>query len=199
MIHWLWAATALCGALALCGIGLGLLLARRYHELHAALLAGGIIRERSTPSSGLPAGQWLPAPGTPVPADLVAVCTDGSVLRGEDFAGPDVIVAFLASSCPPCTAALPGLRQVLAGVAPGQPRPVVVLIGPAQDCAGYEAALAPLARVVQDGDAKTGGVTPLFGVRSYPAVLIVGGAQVRTAGMTVADVELPAASLRANH
>jgi hypothetical protein len=191
--EWLWPATAVTGVLAVAAICLGLLLARRFRELRAALLAAGVLRERRARPRP-PQGRWLPAPDTPVPADVVAVCTDGSVLSREEFLGPDVVIAFLAASCPPCTAALPGLRTALAGIS--TPRPVVVLIGPPADCADYEVLLSPLARVVQDGDAKTGGLAPLFGVRSYPAVLIVGGGVVRKAGMTVADVApLPVASL----
>jgi hypothetical protein len=187
--EWLWPATVLAGALALAALLLGLVLARRYRELRTALLAAGVLRDRPRPGPP-PPGSWLPAPGTPVPVDVSAVCTDGSVLSEEYFAGPDVVVVFLSARCAPCRAALPALRQVFAGVAPAGPRPVVVLIGPPSECADYEAQLAPPARVVLDGEAKTGGLTPRFGVRGYPAVLVVGRGVVRKAGMTVRDVEL---------
>jgi hypothetical protein len=190
MTDWVWPTLGLTAVVSAASLVLGLLLARRYRELHAALVSTGVLSTRRAARNVPPSGAWLPAPGTAVPDGLLAVTTDGSVLTSEEFAGPDVVMAFLGASCPPCRAALPELRAVLGGQPAGRPRPIAVLHGPAGECAEYEAALTGVARVVRDGDEKLGGLTNALAVRSYPAVLVVGGGVVRKAGMTMRDVEL---------
>jgi Redoxin len=181
---------ALSGAtVAVAAFVTALLVARRYRELHAALTAAGVL-SGGQPRRPAPVGSSLPAAGTAVPADLLGVATDGSVLTSEDLAGPDVVMVFLAASCPPCRAALPELRAALAAMPSDGPRPVAVLRGPVEGCAEYAAALAPVARVIEDGDTKFTGVTMALAVYSYPAVLVVGDGVVRRAGMTVRDVAL---------
>jgi hypothetical protein len=184
---------------AIAGIGalvLALLLARRYRELRDALLASGTVRTPgAAPLGRVPGELWIPDPGFPVPADLSVPTTDGPPVLGADFAGDDVVLAFLTSQCTSCRASLAELRDGFAALPATAPRPVVVLSGSPVEWPEYRRELAGLARIVQDGDERTGGVATLFGVRSYPAVLVVGGGVVRRAGMTASDVALvPAAS-----
>jgi hypothetical protein len=179
------------------GLVLALLLARRYRELRDALLATGTVRTSGAapPLGRVPGELWIPDPGFPVPADLAVPTTDGPPLVGADFAGDDVVLAFLTSQCTSCRASLGQLRDGFAALPVTAPRPVVVLSGSPDEWPEYRRELAGLARIVQDGDERKGGVATLFGVRSYPAVLVVGGGVVRRAGMTASDVTLvPAAS-----
>jgi len=181
------------GGCAVAGVALviAVLAARRYRELREALLTAGVLaRQRPTrraTRATRPRSGWLPAVGSAVPPDLLAVDTDGAVLTARDFAGPDVVVAFLASSCPPCRAALPEVRAALGAVPSRRPRPVAVLGGPSGECAEYAAALSGVARIVEDGDAKAVGVAATLGVHGNPAVLVLGGGVVRGAGMTAAE------------
>jgi thiol-disulfide isomerase/thioredoxin len=179
------ALTVLAVVLGAAGLTLGLLLARRYAELMAALRAG------AAPAPDEQAAQlWLPAVGSPAPAELIAPTVDGPPVTGADFAGADVVVAFFTSGCTSCRAALATLRATLAALPADGPRPVAVLRGAEGDMADYRRELTGLARVVSDAGAKKGGLAGEFGVRSYPAVLVLGGGVVRRAGMTVADVAL---------
>lgn len=187
------AAAVLTASLALT---VALLLARRHAELVTMLTAAGVVtRPRPARARRPAAGAWLPAVGSAVPREVFAVTTGATVITAEAFAGPDVILVFLASSCPPCRAVLPDVRSALLAHNTAHseahntgPRPVAVLGGPEHECVEYEAALADLAHVVRDGDAKTGGLASTLGVLGNPAVLVLGGGVVRAAGMTVAEV-----------
>lgn len=172
------------------GIAIALVVARRYRELRDTLLSGGTLRiPGSAPLGRAPGELWVPGPGFPVPAGLDVATTDGP-LTSADFAGDDVVVAFLTSPCTSCRATLPQLRDGLAALPPTAPRPVVVLSGAPDDWPHYRGELSGVARIVQDGGERKGGIAGLFGVRSYPAVLVVGGGVVRRAGMTASDVAL---------
>jgi hypothetical protein len=186
------AAAVLTASLAL---AVALLLARRHTELVAMLTEAGVVtRPRPARARRPAAGAWLPTVGSAVPGEVFAVTTAGEVVTAASFAGPDVVLVFLASSCPPCRVALPDVRAALLArhTADGTgPLPLAVLGGPEHECAEYEAALSDLARVVRDGDAKTGGLASTLGVLGNPAVLVLGGGVVRAAGMTAADVLPP--------
>lgn len=173
------------------GLALALVLARRFRELREALLATGTLRTGGAAAPGrLPDEIWVPADGSPVPADLSMSTTDGTPLSGDDFAGDDVVVAFLMSSCTSCRGSLPLLRQACAALPATAPRPVAVLSGAPDDWPEYRRELDGLARIVLDDGRRKGGLAWQFGVRSYPAVLVVGGGVVRRAGKTAADVAL---------
>lgn len=173
------------------GLALALVLARRYRELREALVASGALRAAGPGAPGrLPDEVWVPEVGSPVPAGLNVTTADGSPLASADFAGADVVVAFLMSSCTTCRTALPQLREALAALPPTAPRPVAVLTGAPDDWPDYRAELDGLARIVQDSGQSKGGIAWQFGVRSYPAVLVVGGGVVRRAGKTASDVAL---------
>ena len=177
---------------ALVSLLLSLALARRLRELRAALLAGGTLR--SSAPGRLPDEIWVPDAGAPVPADLDMTTTDGTRLTAADFAGADVLVTFLMSSCTSCRGSLPALREACAALPPTAHRPVAVLSGAPDDWPEYRRELDDVVRVVLDTGQRKGGFAWQFGVRSYPAVLVVGGGVVRSAGKTAADVALTPAS-----
>jgi hypothetical protein len=179
---------ALCVGLA--GLLVGLVLARRYRVLCAALTESGVLRAPGPDRAG--GGTWLPAPGTAVPPDLTMITRAGVVLTSAEFAGPDVVVVFLTAPCNACRAALPDLRAALTTLPPGGPSPIAVLTGDAGAWPEYLMALSGLVRPVENGDdvPKGAGVADVLDVHSYPAVLVLGGGVVRGAGMSLADVEL---------
>jgi hypothetical protein len=189
----LWTAVTICAVVAWGGLLLALRLARRYRELRDALIGAGILLRLREPAKELLSGSWLPPPGAPVPADLLAVTADGGTVSAADFAGDDVIVAFLASFCDSCRTAFPALCAALAAAPAEGPQPLVVLNGPPEGYEEFRGPLRSLARVVEDGDVKFAGMTIALGVRAFPAVLVIGGGQVRRAGLTADGAGLIAA------
>ncbi|WP_204052891.1 TlpA family protein disulfide reductase [Microbispora siamensis] len=171
MIALLWTISVLSFACALAALGVSLLVARRYRRLHS-LVTGG-------PGFG-PA---LPGAGTGVPP-FDAVTTEGVRLDRADLDGPERVVAFLKTGCEPCRDLLPELRQALKDLPAGSPRPIVMVSGAARERAGYVAALAPVAHVVESDEphALAGGL----GVTAFPVLLVAGEGVVRRSGVGLA-------------
>ncbi|MEU8080930.1 hypothetical protein AB0B31_36435 [Catellatospora citrea] len=184
MIVALWTAVALAAAVAIAALALGLLLARRYRELHSAV--------SQRPAAATPA-YHLPPVGAAV-SEFRTATTGGEPLTSDDLNGDDVTVAVLMVGCTPCTEEVPALREAFAAVPAGADRPVAVIVsesagaGPAM----YVAELGPVARVVVE---EPGGeVSTALGVSGYPAVLVVGRGHILQAGTRVADIAVPVAA-----
>jgi hypothetical protein len=176
MISLLWTVSVLSYACALAALGVSLLVARRYRELHV-LVTNGAGRGPA------PSGPELPSPGTEIPT-FTATTTEGIRLDRADLDGPDRVVAFLKTGCEPCRDLLPELCGALEGQPEGSPRPIVLVTGAAVERTGYVAALSPVAHVVESDEphALTGGL----GVGAFPAVLVAGEGVVRRAGVGLA-------------
>jgi hypothetical protein len=169
-------AVALTALIALAALGLGLLLARRYRELHQAV--------RDFQSSAGPQGvpERVPDPGTPV-APFMAQSTDGTAITESAFVGAETLVAFLLGGCSPCKESIPELIERAAE--PG-PRPVVVVSGKPGERAGYVASLAGAVTIVEED--LFGGATEAFGVNSFPTFLVVGDGVVKRAATRLSDL-----------
>jgi thiol-disulfide isomerase/thioredoxin len=167
-----WAAIGLTASIAVAGMTLTLALGRRLHEVQEQLRA-----------IGLPWDSALPGPGTPVP-DFAVAAADGVTLSTADLAGADTFVAFLSSACQSCRDELPRLREVLARY----PVPIAVVVGSPVERAEMATGLPSVAHVVMEDDADDRGLAARFGIRHFPAFLLVGEGVVRSAGHSVEEV-----------
>jgi hypothetical protein len=171
MIEVLSALVVLAGAVAVAALVLALVALRRLRSLQHQWGLMAMVDD-------------LPMPGEPVP-EFVADTTGGGQVGTADLAGEDVLVLFLDGSCPSCFDAVPMLRERPPS---GGPRPIAVVIGQPAERAPMVAELATLARVVEED--THGGLAARFGVRGFPAALVVGGGQVRMASHQLDQVEL---------
>ncbi|HET6214718.1 MAG TPA: hypothetical protein VFE14_17765 [Micromonosporaceae bacterium] len=172
MIQFLSAAVILIGAVAVAALGLALLAVRRLRLLQEQIALLGT------------SDFDLPVTGEPMP-EFEAVTTDGGRVSTADLAGPDVLVLFVDGTCPSCFDAVSTLRELRRY---GDPRPIAVVIGQPAERAALVAELEPLARVVEE--VSYTGLPARFGVRGFPAALIVGDGVVRAASHRLDQLDL---------
>jgi hypothetical protein len=175
MIGLLWAAVIAVGLVAAGAFTLVLVLARRLRD----------VIERVNLFLPISEGH-LPDPGTPVP-EFAAVAVDGRLVGPDDLAAQDRILAFLTTSCASCRDQVPALRDLDANA---WPRPIVVVIGEADDRAELVSGLAEHAIVVEEDD--DGPIVTAFDIHEFPAVLLVGQGVIHTGAHGLAKVLQPA-------
>ena len=126
-----------------------------------------------------------------MPAGLNVSTTDGSPLASADFAGrrrgggvPDVVVHDVPRRrCRNCARRSPRCPRPRPGRWPCSPARRTTGRSTARNSTDWPGSCRTAARA-------KGGIAWQFGVRSYPAVLVVGGGVVRRAGKTASDVAL---------
>jgi hypothetical protein len=175
MTGYLWTAVALSLGLAFTTFCVVLGLARRVRLLAERVAA-----------LGPPPGLDLPESGTAVP-DFVVPTTDGGEVRTDDLAGGDVLVLFLTADCRSCLDEAARLREQAGDGGVGL-RPIAVVIGEPDERAGLVSQLEPVARVVEETHHT--GLAARFGVNGFPAIMVVGGGVIRSAGHRIDDVRL---------
>jgi hypothetical protein len=171
--EYLWATQLVTAAVAAAALGLALALARRVRLLQDRLDQGVLVEAD------------LPVPGEPVP-DFDATTVDGVRLGAQDLAGPDVLLLFLTASCESCREEVDRLRAEPPAAA--EARPIAVVMGRPEERAELVRDLLPLARVVEQTDYA--GLAARFGVRGFPAMLVVGDGVVRRAGHLLSEVRV---------
>ncbi len=155
---------------ALAAFGLVLVLARRLRD----------VTERVNKFLPVSAG-GLPDPGTPIP-EFATEATDGTAVTKADLAGPNRrVFALLTTDCSSCHDQVPALRDLDA-----VERPIVLVIGPAEERAGMVGSLADRAVVIEEPD--DGPIAELFEIHEFPAVLAVSDGVVRMAGHGLSEV-----------
>lgn len=165
------AMVGLTGAVAVAALGLALVTMRRLRLLQEQIGPLGPVDD-------------LPEPGTPVPEFLVEA-SDGSPVSNADLAGSDTLVLFVDGGCPTCFDAVTAVRALPGD---GAPRPIAVVIGEPAEVAGLVSELEPMARVVLEP--AHNGLPARFGVRGFPAALVVGDGVVRMASHWLDQIEL---------
>jgi thiol-disulfide isomerase/thioredoxin len=145
-----------------------------------------LIEDVRSSASGPPVRIMLPA-GEEV-GDFSARTVDGAAVSRGSLDG-DTLVGVFSPGCPACAEQLPLFTALAASFPGGRDRVLAVVVGDAEEAAAEVAALAPVARVVQEahgGDASTA-----FGVNGFPALARVDPAgRVLASGYRVADVEV---------
>jgi hypothetical protein len=167
-------------ALAAAALGLGLLLARRYRDLHAAYQR--LLRDRTGHG---PAEADGPSIGTPLP-EFAGVDVDGRRVEVSGSGDADLVVAFLSAGCEPCVDELPAVQRLFAAGRGGQA--VAVVRGDGEGRTAFVDALRPVARVVVEDDANRG-LAATFGVTAFPSVVAYRWGVVRQVTHRVADLD----------
>lgn len=171
------AAVAVTAVISLTALGLGLVLARRYRELHQAVT-------QSRTSQLAPPAEMLPAPGTRA-EPFSATATDGTPVESADFVEGDSVIAFLMGGCGPCSDSVPALRGL---VEAGGRRALVVATGSPEERADYVRQLAPVVSVVEEE--MPGRITDAYGIRAFPAFLLVRDGAVHQATTSLSELDL---------
>lgn len=167
----------LIAAVVLVGIlgGVNLLLTigvvRRLRE-HSELLAGTPRVVDNDP----------PVPVGSVVGEFTVTTADGEVVTRDSLDG-GTVVGFFSPGCGPCEELLPRFVEYAASE---RVRVVAVVAAPDVQAGEMAAQLAPVARVVVE-DAFGGPVSTAFGVRGYPALCVVDGDGIVTAGGSTMD------------
>jgi hypothetical protein len=171
---------AFLGGLSLANLLLVLLLARRVRQL---------ARRRPDPAP------WL-APGSAV-KDFEATTTAGDRVSLTRMRGKQGVVAFFAAGCSACAEQVPlfaryAMAQRTADDS-GSRFVLAVIVGTAEECAGYQETLEGAVMVVRED--RRGPVTEAFAARAFPGIYLVGpGGTVITRGPSVAAVTASAAA-----
>jgi hypothetical protein len=161
-----WAALALTAAVAVASLLLSLALARRMRQLAALVGDPGAAFE-------------LPQPGEPVPA-VEMTTTSGAAI--DISARGEVLLAFLSTDCDACRSLASSLT------AEEDPGRIAIVIGPPAERSAMVAELEPVMPVVEQADHT--GLAASFGVRAFPAVLLVGDGTVKAAGHQLGDIRV---------
>jgi hypothetical protein len=176
MIPLLWTALGLTAAVAVAALVLALGLSARLREVSEQLSRVGTHAH----DDGM-----MPLPGTPVPA-FEATTSEGTSVSSEDLRVDDGLVLFLSTDCESCQEVMTEISRPGFTLPATSRRPLVVLIGPAGDRAAELPRIEPVAQVVEDDDHA--GLAARFGVRVFPAVLLVRDGVVHQAANDLDEV-----------
>lgn len=177
---YLTAAVILVGATCLTNLILSLGVIRRLRE-HADIL------ERQRSGAAEPDSLMLGAGS--VVGRYATATTGGETVSRESLAG-QTLVGFFSPGCRACEERRSSFIDYAKAVPGGAARVLAVVIGSGADAADLERELAPVARVViEDHD---GAVGTAFGVRAYPAFILVNEDGVVTASsLMIEDLPTP--------
>lgn len=129
-----------------------------------------------------PVQSTLPHRGTPVP-EFDAVSVDGEHVGLDSFAGVERILAVLSTGCGSCheqIAAFKGLGVTL------EPKPVVGIIGAAEERASMAAELDGHAVIIEDSHVDS--LVEALEIREFPAVLLVRSGYIQQSGHELATM-----------
>ncbi|MBQ1159495.1 hypothetical protein KBZ21_15485 [Streptomyces sp. A73] len=103
--------------------------------------------------------------------DFTAATVDGEPLAREDL-GDGTLVAFFSPTCQPCKEKLPKFIEFASSLPGGRDRVLAAVIGRTEEAATLNAALSPVARVVNEE--YDGPLSSAFQATAYPTVLMTG-------------------------
>ncbi|MEN3308145.1 MAG: hypothetical protein V7603_4347 [Micromonosporaceae bacterium] len=169
------AAVVLIGAVATLNLVLTCGVIRRLRQ-HTELIGGS--RPATAPEVMLGVGE--------IPAEFVALTTDGEPVSRDLLAG-EQLIGFFSPHCAPCREQAPRFAERAAAMPGGRGRVLAVLVGDERDVADLRAELEPVARVVLEQGTGPGTAGAAFGVRGFPAIC-----RLNSAGrVSVAGFRLP--------
>jgi hypothetical protein len=168
----MWAVVVTALVVSLAALGLGLVLAARYRQLHERVASAAAF-----------AGAPFPSPGAVAPL-FDTVARDGSRATHAQLSQGRAVVAAFDTNCSACQELLPEIGAFLADTS------ALVLIS------GAEAALAPYLSGLPTSARVVGPATPeliaAFGIRAFPTILLYQDGVLIAAGSRPADVAVPA-------
>ncbi|MFD6181488.1 TlpA disulfide reductase family protein [Streptomyces goshikiensis] len=124
---------------------------------------------------------------------FAATTVTGSPLGPGDFVG-ETLVAFFSPTCKPCKEKLPDFLRYAKAPAPGEERPVAVVVGDPGQAEDFVSRLAPTAQVVVEPPDGAMGIA--FKAEMYPTMFRVAPADDGTLIVTdnAAELEHPKAA-----
>jgi hypothetical protein len=175
----LWVAVLATLLVSLAALGLGLVLAARYRQLHERVMKADAF-----------AGAPFPAPGAPLP-HFAAVARDGGRARDADLSNGSALVAVFDTNCSACVELLPEISTFLEDQPADNPT-LALITGTEEALAPYLSSLPASVRVVAPANAE---LIAAFDVRAFPTILRFEDGVLVAAGSRPADVTPSAVSL----
>jgi hypothetical protein len=172
----LWVAVSAALIVSLASLGLGLVLAARYRQLHARVMSADAF-----------AGAPFPSPGAGAP-HFDAVARDGSRAGDADLRNGNALVAVFDTNCTACIELLPEISGFLDDQPEGSTT-LALITGAEAALAPYLSGLPASVRVVAPASAE---LIAAFDVRAFPTILRYQDGTLAAAGSRPADVD-PAA------
>jgi hypothetical protein len=167
-----WGAVSTALLVSLAALGLGLVLAARYRQLHERVM-----------SADNDAGTPFPEPGTPAPA-VDAMARDGRGVSSADLVNGRAVVVAFDTNCSACTEFLPEISAFLAERA--ERAAALALISGTETALGpYLSELPATVRVVAPAAAE---LVASFGVRAFPTILLYEDGVLIASGSRPGDV-----------